>query len=215
VTSPLPPAPCILTTGQLARAWNLDRHLVTRWCDQQILKAYRLPNRQRDRRIKLTDALDFAHRHGLPLSELEKLAEQYSIIPLRCPSLLLISPTVEYMLPFVSHIFEPTMAPSSLRSGLILARRTYAAVLIDGAIGTIEAREILTLLHERCPETYCAYLACEDDALVLPWHQAGAHATWQKPCDLGQVAHEIWTALADHRPPLPPAPPAPRLHTAA
>jgi excisionase family DNA binding protein len=217
ITAPLMiEQPQVLTTGQLAAYLAVNRHLLTRWCDAGELKCYRLPGRDQ-RRIELADALDFALRHRLPAGPLEALAEKYGIFPLRCPTVLLISPTVERWLPFWGGIFEAVPAPSSLRAGLILARRSFQSTVIDSDLGTAEIRELLLLFRERCPDTFVGVLAAEDDGKPRLWRGLGAHMVWPKPCDLAQVANELWTLLAARRTPpsAPSAPPAPRGKRAA
>lgn len=209
-------SPSVLTTGQLARLLVVNRHLLTRWCNSGELKCYRLPGRQQ-RRIKFEIAWDFARQQNLPTEYLEAWGQEHGMLPLRCPNVLLVSPVASSLLPFLASVFAPSIATSSLRVGLTWNQRVFRAVLIDAAIGATDVQELLTVLRELAPRTVLAVLAAEDDQRPKLWRGLGAHAVWQRPCDLAQVAHELWSMLsaAAVLASAPSAPSAPRPKRAA
>lgn len=118
------------------------------------------------------------------------------MLPMRCLSVLLVSPVASSLLPFLAGVFAPSIATSSLRVGLTLNQQVFRAVLIDAAIGATDVQELLTVLRELAPRTVLAVLAAEDDPKPKIWRGLGAHAVWQQPCDLAQVAHELWSMLS-------------------
>lgn len=192
--------PCVFTSGELAKHLKCSRRYINKCHDEGQLKGYRLPGGNHDRRFEVQAALEFALREGLPTECLERLAGEHGVLPLRCPSLLIVSPTVDYVLPLLREKFDTTPADSSLRAGLILGRRSFDVVLIDAALGTAATRECLELLCERAPETYLAVLASEDDPDIVRWSQYGALSAWQKPCDWQRIARELWGCLRDRQP---------------
>lgn len=57
-----------LTPAKLAKFWLVSPKTVTNLCDKGLLKHHRVPNGgpRGHRRIKLSDAVAFAEKHGLP-----------------------------------------------------------------------------------------------------------------------------------------------------
>jgi excisionase family DNA binding protein len=191
--------PCVLTTGQLARHLGLSRRKVNDLCDAGRIVSYRLDGGNHDRRIRLEQALSFAHSEHQPYESLEDLAEaQGCTIPLRCPSLLIVSPSPGFVLPILTGLFDATLAASSFRAALILGRRTFNVVILDAAIGTEAGRELLDFLAERSPTTFRGALVGEDEE-TSSWVSWGSEAAWQKPIAWRRMAAELYQSLANPR----------------
>ncbi|MBL0926420.1 MAG: response regulator [Phycisphaerales bacterium] len=56
----------VLTTGEVAKICNVAPRTVSKWFDSGQLKGYRIPG-SKDRRIPLSNLLQFMKAHGIPL----------------------------------------------------------------------------------------------------------------------------------------------------
>jgi excisionase family DNA binding protein len=188
------PYPVVLTTGQLARCLAVSRRTMNKWVDEGRLPGYRIPGNHPDRRIHWQHAWNFARQHDLPLEALEEWGRQHGANVLFVPILLIISPTVKVApLGAVEH-FQAVVAISSLQSGLLLAQRTFSAVVIDSSLGTPETGELLQLLSRHWPKTLCGVIAREDEDPDR-WLAAGARVCWQWPCDWARLGEELHQAM--------------------
>ena len=57
-----------LTTGEIAKACDVNLRTVVRWIERGHLKAYQLPGRG-DNRVEIPDFLDFLRRNRMPVPE--------------------------------------------------------------------------------------------------------------------------------------------------
>lgn len=60
-----------MTTTEVAKLFGFSAHLVRKWCDQGIIRSWKIPG-SRHRRIEEKDLLAFAREHGLPTVEIER-----------------------------------------------------------------------------------------------------------------------------------------------
>lgn len=59
----------VLTTGEVAKICHVAPRTVSKWVDTGLLHGYRIPG-SRDRRIPLSQLVEFMRAYGMPLDEL-------------------------------------------------------------------------------------------------------------------------------------------------
>ena len=81
-----------LTTGELAKAFEVAPRTASKWIDRGLIRGYRIPG-SRDRRVTKEEAKAFAKRNGMPEPEFDyrilivskgpatKMQRDYNLLP--------------------------------------------------------------------------------------------------------------------------------------
>lgn len=170
-----------LTTGQISRSLGVAPRTVKKWCDSGELPNFRVNT---DRRIRLEDAVTFALDRGLPL---EGMASYQ-------PGVLVLS-SVSGLADELRRLLPSDWLVSSasrlVGAGVLLARRRWTAILLDGYLGA-GLHEVLAHLPATQPDVPCGLLACEDGSTELS-HAERERLAWlvQRPVDVADVAQTL------------------------
>lgn len=122
-----------MTTGQVARVAGVAPRTVSKWMASGELKGYRLPGSQ-DRRFRATVVAEFFRRHGME-DRIPQLGGDFTRVlfvgfPDAMREALSVGP------------YEPTFAPAGFAGGIVMADARPAVVVVDSAIGRIDARQV-------------------------------------------------------------------------
>ena len=131
----------VLTTGEVARICHVAPRTVSKWFDTGKLRGYRIPG-SRDRRIPISQLLQFMRIHGIPLEGLEG-----NVI-----RVLLVSGNRGEAAEVQAHIgqadrYEVRSAVNDFEAGMLAAKFHPHVVLVDVVADSIDALEILRNLR--------------------------------------------------------------------
>lgn len=176
-----------LTTGTLAKSFQVAPRTVTRWCDTGMLRHHLVPG-SKDRRITVEAAIDFALQHGLPL---EGLSFYQPGVLVLTPDELLFS-RLRQLLP---GDWQVSCSARLVGAGVLLARRRWSAVVVDGDLGA-GLHEVLAHLPATQPDVACGVLASEDGSTALS-HAETERVAWtlQRPADAAELAKTLAAAV--------------------
>lgn len=179
-----------LTTGEVAKLIGVGLSTVYRWLEStngSHLKSYRLPGKRADRRILLHDALDFAYRHKLPADRLERYAHRHgSALPLRCPAVLLVTADDALAGKWLTAGFELTVVPDWFAAGMVLARRSFRAAVLDGDCQGVE--KACAWFRSNCQETTAIVLYSDPVAAL-----ADLYLSRRLP--VAEMVRSVWARL--------------------
>lgn len=167
-----------LTSGEVADHCGVNLRTVIRWIDKGHLPAYKLPGRGNNR-IRLVDFLNFASRHGIPLSQgLHCYGNRVLVVDDDAQMAASLSRTLR------SAGFETLMALNGFRAGDALRSFLPAAMTLDLRMPGLNGFEILgyvrsepdlarlkILVLSALPEAQLqeAIAAGADDAMAKPF----------------------------------------------
>jgi len=131
----------VLTTGEVARICHVAPRTVSKWFDSGKLRGYRIPG-SRDRRIPLSQLLQFMRTHGLPLESLEGNTVR----------VLIVDPEPEQGNAVAESLaqterYEVKIASNDFEAGVRAGNFHPHVILVDVVAETIDAGEILANLR--------------------------------------------------------------------
>lgn len=122
-----------LTTGRAAKIAGVAPRTLSKWVDSGRLRGYQIPG-SRDRRIRPTDFAEFLRAHGMG-HRIPLIGDTFArVLYVGFPA-----STRDAMPPTP---YEPTFALSAFTAGIAMAESSPAVVVVDSAVGRIDARQI-------------------------------------------------------------------------
>lgn len=122
-----------MTTGQAARVAGVAPRTLSKWIDGGLLRGYKVPGSQ-DRRVRPSDFAEFLRAHGMghriPFMGGGFTRVLFVGFPDAMREALSVGP------------YEPTFAPAGFAGGIAMADARPAVVVVDSAIGRIDARQV-------------------------------------------------------------------------
>ena len=129
-----------LTTGQVARVCRVAPRTASKWIDSGRLKGYHVPG-SADRRVLYEDLRRFIDEHGLPNADLSMVDPNRRLLVVGSDS-----PFREQLGEQLETMKDPLLvakcAESTFEAGTLLETFRPDCVLVDAAIGHIEAAQI-------------------------------------------------------------------------
>jgi excisionase family DNA binding protein len=173
-----------LTTGDIAKHCDVAAHTVSRWIDSGRLRGYRIPGSQ-DRRVPREAFVEFLKANKMPMNGFEPGPKR----------ILLIGVDSALRETLSQHILERceaeiAVASSSFEAGICAGRLGPDCVVIDLALGRIEAGQIVQGLRAARPATVFVALNGDevDDAIL----SLGFDDYWyRKPFDAALFAERV------------------------
>ena len=127
----------LILLADLARMLGIHRCTLTRWIDDGRIRSYRLPTRRRDRRVAMSDAIQFLRDHPVLVARLAKQSPaRRRILCVSDTMLLPTHPSVE-----ITHI------PVDMAMRIVWLVHHDAVVIDHSALSRSQAIAIATLLR--------------------------------------------------------------------
>ncbi len=166
----------MLTTGQLAKLFRVAPRTAAKWIDSGALKGWRFPGSQ-DRRASLSQAIDFARRHGIPV---EGLGSDLVVTALVLTHDDALAARVEEALqPAGWHVVR---CRESFEAGMRMIELRPRVVLVDLDVGriiaTLAARSVAEWRGRAGAVVQTIGIAGDDDA---PIHEFDVHVAYTAP----------------------------------
>lgn len=156
----------VYSTEQVARLCKVAIRTVARWIDSGELEGYRTTHAgSGHRRVERDKLLAFLRRHGMPTRAIEAEVERRVLIVGAEAATVA---ALREALPERDG-FRVAAAPSGFEAGLLAATFAPRAVVVDLAIGRIEAGQIARAMRGRAEGTAVVLIALgahvDDDAI--------------------------------------------------
>ncbi len=181
----------VLTTGEVAKICHVAPRTVSKWFDTGKLRGYRIPG-SRDRRIPLTQLVQFMRAHGIPLEGLEGSTVRVLVVDGDPAEARHITRRLDE-----THRYEVRTAGNDFEAGLQAEKFRPHVVLLDVVAGGIDAPGILRNLRENADLATAKVVALggaltrgQIDALL----RQGFDFALARPCDLSDVLAAVESA---------------------
>jgi excisionase family DNA binding protein len=177
-----------LTTGQIAKHCDVAPRTVSKWFDSGRLHGYRIPGSP-DRRIPREDFIRFLKANGMPLGNLESADNRILVIGADAPLQAILR----------EHIRDRcdadiAVAASSFEAGIHAEQLNPTCVIVDLAMGRIEAGQIVQAMQPARPTTiFLALTSDEPDEKIF---SLGFNDAFKKPFDGALFAERVRRLLA-------------------
>lgn len=131
----------VLTTGDVARICNVAPRTVSKWFDSGQLRGYRIPG-SKDRRIPLTQLLQFMEAHRIPLNGLDSGRQRVVVV----------DPDEEFARVLAGSLanhrqYEVSTAASAFEAGVVVQECKPHVLLIDVSLPGTSAKELCRVLR--------------------------------------------------------------------
>jgi excisionase family DNA binding protein len=131
----------VLTTGEVARICNVAPRTVSKWFDSGQLRGYRIPG-GKDRRIPLSQLLQFMEAHGIPLKGLDSGRQR----------IVVVDPDEEFARVLSGSLanhrqYEVSTAASAFEAGVVVQESKPHVLLIDVSLPGMSAKELCRVLR--------------------------------------------------------------------
>ena len=157
-----------LTTGEVARLFDVATRTVTRWFDTGYIKGWRIPG-SKDRRFVIAELIAFCQREQIPLPP-----------GVRADLLIGGAPTLHAELAAASwHTGQVDTVHSAVEMAHRLGRHPYAACLAGPGLGRYDLREVARAAQGLA--TRLVYVQGDDDPCPQEMRDAGWVLTWGDP----------------------------------
>lgn len=176
----------IFTTGQIAKICKVAPRTVAKWFDSGRLRGFAIPG-SKDRRIPREHLLRFLKEHGMPLGELATDA-YHKILVIGAEAPLISS--LKGHLP-EDHDFRIEAAASSFEAGIRAESFHPDCIVIDMAIGRIEAGQIVQNLRASGDHREVILIALTSDEPGEGLASLGFDDALRKPFDAAPLAERI------------------------
>lgn len=143
----------VLTTGQVAQMCNVAPRTVSKWFDSGQLKGYRIPG-SKDRRIPLSELLQFMKAHDIPVSNLKNDKLRILIIDNRVDYSHHLSDAIQ-----MKGSFEVRCANNIFEAGLLALKFSPNVILVDLMSSEIDAQQICSYVQKTEELQHCAMVA--------------------------------------------------------
>jgi len=127
----------VLTTGEVARICHVAPRTVSKWFDTGKLRGYRIPG-SRDRRIPVSQLVQFMRAHGMPLRGLEGNVIRVLVINGNRAEAADLQGSLDQ-----ADRYEVRVAVNDFEAGMLAEKFRPHVVLVDVIAANIDAREIL------------------------------------------------------------------------
>ncbi len=131
----------VLTTGEVAKICHVAPRTVSKWFDTGKLRGYRIPG-SRDRRIPVSQLIQFMRVHGIPLGGLEGNVIRVLLVNGDRTG----AAEVEGAL-LQTERYELRTAVNDFEAGMLAEKFRPHVVLVDVVSDAVDAREILKNLR--------------------------------------------------------------------
>lgn len=173
----------ILTTGQVAGICQVAPRTVNKWVDSGGLRGYRLPN-SKDRRVPRDELLRFLKTHGMPVDRLDAASDRVLVVGADDDLLGTIRSALAGL--------QVDPAPSAFCAGRYAERVRPGLVVVDCALGRIEASQIAHSLFDEPLAARGLVVAVLDEHSNGVAIHPGFTAAFRKPLDADSFAR--WVA---------------------
>lgn len=127
----------VLTTGEVARICHVAPRTVSKWFDSGKLKGYRIPG-SRDRRIPLSQLLQFMRAYGMPLKELEGNTTRILVVGPPKGAAAAVAGSLSR-----ADRYEVQTAANDFEAGMVAGTFRPHVIFVDVICESIDAGEIL------------------------------------------------------------------------
>ncbi len=179
-----------LTTGQVAKMFDVAPRTVSKWVDSGLLKGYRIPGSGGDRRIPVSEVMKFVRKNDIPYGILNYESCLQSITPVLCMSNELRE--LQELLPECDGwIFS--FANNALSVGIAIAEHPPTIAVVDMNVGILEGSTVARYL-QGCRKNFIIpiiIITCED-RIPSDFHSlTNPSMILQRPISILTIANKI------------------------
>ncbi len=183
----------VLTTGEVAKLCNVAPRTVSKWFDSGQLKGYRIPG-SKDRRIPLSNLMQFMKAHGIPLDGVHSGKTRVLIVDDE-------SDTADVLHRVLGEQanYEVKCAKSAFEAGMECERFRPHVVLLDLHLGESDASNFAEVVHTNEDLVMTRVIAMSGkltDGQAAGLRGRGFESFLKKPFQVRQVIQAIEKAHA-------------------
>jgi excisionase family DNA binding protein len=183
----------VLTTGEVAKICNVAARTVSKWFDSGQLKGYRIPG-SKDRRIPVSNLMQFMKSHGIPLDGLMTGSTRVLI----CDSDQGVCETLCGVLQEESNC-EVQTASTMFELGVQCERFRPHVVLVDTSQSGFDAAAFMNSIRDNEDLNHCRVVAMSGtatDGQAVSMARMGYDSSLRKPFTVRQALECVQSAAS-------------------
>jgi hypothetical protein len=175
----------IFTTGDIARICAVSSRTVAKWFNAGVLEGYRIPM-SKDRRVPRESLLRFMREHGISTDRFgDALSRDVLVVGADAG----FAESLGESLVEMDLRFAVRAVSSACSAGAVASRYPPESLVVDLAIGRLDAGTIIHVVRELSPMCVCCAIASGEDPQDV-MRSTGCDVVRPKPVDIEGLA--LW-----------------------